>query len=83
MTEKILIVDDRKLYWLQQIVETLSLVLIPIFLGWLLGSSAMQWVGFLFGIIAVLAWGNREIDNHTFETTKEAIEHLETKRGIK
>lgn len=53
------------------------LVLTPIAFGAVMNSSAMQWVGFLFGLLFILtsvAKFNRET---TFASVDEAIRHLE------
>ncbi len=52
-------------------------VVAPIALGAVLQSSAMQWAGFIFGMMFLLTMGINIIKKTSFTTVEEAKAHLD------
>ncbi|QTG12387.1 hypothetical protein G6M86_03630 [Agrobacterium tumefaciens] len=73
---RITITDLRKpVVWLRRLFALATLVFLPISIGVYVGSSAMQWAGFVFGILFAIAIANQD---KSFATKQEAIAHIES-----
>jgi len=78
----IYIVNESKL--MQTCNDALSygaIGMMPILVGVLLQSAAMQWVGFLFTILFVFALAARSKNRTTFTSIEEAVRYLEEQDG--
>ncbi len=67
--------------WLRTVAFIILAVAIPVGIGIYAGSSAMQWVGFAFGCLAVLSFAIGESNRTTFDTYDAAIAFLQKEKG--
>lgn len=63
--------------WFRRLVGDMTMVAGPIAIGIVCDSSAMQWVGFILGIIMLLATAWQSADKTTFKGTAEARAYLD------
>lgn len=65
--------DQRSaLMWLARSLSITACTLAPIVVGVIVDSPAMQWVGFLFGVLLVFAVSIRLHNEHTVHSIAEA-----------
>jgi hypothetical protein len=83
-TYKIEITNRRSSFrrWVQTMVFTAITVIAPISIGVWVGSTAMQWLGFLFAFMLLLAIGMKSVEKdtrkvHTFAEARRAIDEME------
>lgn len=67
--------------WVRTLLSMLFAVMLPVGIGIYAQSSAMQWVGFSFGVLAVLGWAVGDAKRTTFETYDEAISFLQKEKS--
>jgi hypothetical protein len=63
--------------WTQHVLTILFLVIAPIATGWAVGSSAMQWVGFVFGMLTMFAVALAKNNKHTHKQFVSAVLDLQ------
>jgi len=74
----ITLIDGRKnIRWFATLFGIVFSVCGPIMLGVLLDSTAMQWVGFLFGMLCIVAIIYRDSRSHTFDNVEAAKRRLD------
>lgn len=71
-----------KYKWLWNLISIVLAVVIPVSIGIAVNSTAMQWVGFFFGVLSIFGWAAKVSKETTFSTYNEAIEYL-TKQSCK
>jgi hypothetical protein len=54
-----------------------SIVVLPVGIGIVAASDAMQWAGFVGGMVILLAFAHSDNSRHTFKTTDEARAFLD------
>lgn len=74
---EIVIKDMRTPRWIRSLAILWSLVFFPICLGIYAGSSAMQWAGFFFGIICMVALAKEGTGEKSFKSVAEARSYLD------
>lgn len=62
--------------WVRAIVFLAVAVVVPVGLGILADSAAMQWVGFVMAILCILGKAVGEGNKHTFHSHQEARDFL-------
>ncbi len=73
----IVIMDSRLKNSLRETISTLVVLIAPITLGIAMQSTAMQWVGFVLGFMAVFSYANRIVSENTRHTITEARQLLD------
>lgn len=63
--------------WSRRLITGLALTMAPIGVGIAGDSTAMQWLGFVMGILILLVAAKADADRHTFSSTAEARAHLD------
>ncbi|KUL93449.1 hypothetical protein DK26_23295 [Bosea sp. WAO] len=63
--------------WVRRLVTGATLLMGPIAIGIVCDSAAMQWLGFIAGMVAICAVAKRTADHTTFETTDQARAYLD------
>jgi hypothetical protein len=63
--------------WSRRLITGLALTMAPIGVGIACGSTAMQWLGFVMGILILLVAAKADADRTTFSNTAEARAHLD------
>lgn len=74
---EIVIRDMRTPKWIRGMVVLGFLVFFPIGLGIYAGSSAMQWAGFLLGVLATFAMAKQGTGEQTFNSPADARAYLD------
>lgn len=77
------IIDGRRhMRWLGTVLSISLTTVLPILLGVQLQSTAMQWIGFVFALLTVIAITHRESNRNTFDNIDAAKRRLdELKEG--
>ena len=75
----LIIINDTRMSWrvIGFVVRAVMMVCLPIGLGVIVGSSAMQWVGFLFGISILFANLVKLKHERTFDDIDAARDYLD------
>lgn len=73
---KIRINDNRMPKWTRMFLSLVGSFVIPISIGILADSTAMQWVGFVFGCFTMIGLAVHEDKKTTFKSVDEAIAYL-------
>jgi hypothetical protein len=63
--------------WFRNLTTGMALVAGPIAIGIVCNSQAMQWLGFVFGFMCLVAFAKRAADDTTFASTDEARAYLD------
>lgn len=78
MEKSVIIIDTRGWrLWLRHTLSTIVLVFMPIVFGIAADSSAMQWAGFFFGLVLLLAMAKRLAGQNEYMTIDQARAHLD------
>lgn len=75
---KIIINDLRTPKWFRVMLSVTAGFIVPIGIGIAVDSSAMQWTGFVFGILLMLGLAAADVKKTTFKTIAEAKAYLDT-----
>jgi len=75
---KIIINDLRTPKWFRMMISITAGFIVPIGIGVVVDSSAMQWTGFVFGILLMVGLAASESKKTTFKTVAEAKAYLDT-----
>lgn len=75
---EIVIYDSRIPPWFRRILASFLMAVIPVAIGIHFNSTPMQWVGFVFAIIAVGALGAAYQKQNTYTSIDTAIAELES-----
>lgn len=63
--------------WSRRLITRLALTMTPIGVGIACDSTAMQWLGFVMGILILLVAAKSDADRNTFSSTAEARARLD------
>lgn len=72
-----LINSSKTTVWFRKLVSIVGAVCAPIAIGAYLESSAMQWVGFIFGSVTVIGMAVSESKKNTFDNIEAAKRRLD------
>jgi hypothetical protein len=74
---EIRIVDMRCGAWARRLAAIIGMAVVPICIGILADSAAMQWIGFMMSLLLIVNFARDTQNQSTFSTTAAAIAHLE------
>lgn len=77
-TKSIIIKDMRTPKWIRVLLSLTAGFIVPISIGIIVDSSAMQWTGFVFGILLMIGFAAVDGKRTTFKTIAEAKAYLDT-----